>query len=84
MIGLQKVTQSRIRFWNFGQRYRRNLKQVCERLRFELASCIGAPEPIALLDGVYLPLYMSNVSFKVIDYGLPRGCAIIFLSIYLT
>ncbi|KIM35591.1 hypothetical protein M413DRAFT_79247 [Hebeloma cylindrosporum] len=27
---------------------------------------------IALLDGVYLPLHISGVSFKVIGYGMPR------------
>ncbi|KAF8174959.1 lipase class 3 family protein [Pholiota molesta] len=27
---------------------------------------------IALLDGVYLPLHISGVSFKVITYGMPR------------
>ena len=29
---------------------------------------------IALLDGVYLPLHISGVSFKVIGYGMPRVC----------
>ncbi|KAF8799863.1 hypothetical protein BYT27DRAFT_7263486 [Phlegmacium glaucopus] len=27
---------------------------------------------IALLDGVYLPLHISGVSFKIIGYGMPR------------
>lgn len=27
---------------------------------------------IALLDGVYLPLHISGVSFRVIGYGMPR------------
>jgi len=27
---------------------------------------------IALLDGVYLPLHVSDVSFRMIGYGLPR------------
>jgi len=35
-----------------------------------LGHSLGAA--IALLDGVYLPLHISGVSFKVIAYGLPR------------
>lgn len=42
-------------------------------LTYLAPSCIGAA--IALLDGVYLPLHISGVSFKVIVYGMPRVCA---------
>jgi hypothetical protein len=41
---------------------------------FNLHHSIITGAAIALLDGVYLPLHISGVSFKVIGYGMPRVC----------
>ena len=49
-------------------------KKFPDDLLVWLRLSIGAA--IALLNGVYLPLHINGVSFKVITYGMPRVCAI--------
>jgi hypothetical protein len=43
-------------------------------LEFPLNFMCSLGAALALLDGVYLPLHISGVSFKVIGYGMPRVC----------
>lgn len=47
-------------------------KIFTQRLTLFDLSCIGGA--IALLDGIYLSLHISGVSFRTIGYGLPRVC----------